>query len=132
MLRISSKLCNVTRVVVALLMMSFFAGSMNIAAADDKADIKKWQRALMTKVSKKTPYPRSAIAKEIEGSAKVRITIDRTGAVLNFEIVQATGEPVLDKVIPKVMEKINPLPKPPAALPDKNLTFVVPLGWRLG
>ena len=132
MLRMSYKLFNVTKVIVALIVMSVSAGSMNMTVADDKADIKKWQRALMTKVAKKTPYPRSAIAREIEGSAKVKVTIDRTGAILNFEIIKLTGESVLDKVIPKVMNKLAPVPVPPAALPDKNLTFVIPLGWRLG
>ncbi len=96
--------------------------------ADDRA---KWTKSIAKKVAKSHVYPRSAIQREIEGRAKVRITIDRSGAITNFEIVEPTGKKVLDKVIPKMIKKMSPLPSPPDTVDDSKLTFVLPISWRL-
>ncbi|WP_417456634.1 TonB family protein [Kordiimonas sp.] len=94
-------------------------------------EIKDWQREIVKKIIKTHIYPRSAIAREIEGSAKVQVTIDRTGKIMSYDITEPSGEDQLDKVIPKMMEKLDPLPEPPASLPDGNLSFVIPIAWRL-
>lgn len=94
-------------------------------------DIQDWQREIVKQIIKTHIYPRSAIAREIEGSAKVQVSIDRSGKILSFEITEPSGEDQLDKVIPKMMEKLDPLPAPPDSLPDGNLTFVIPIAWRL-
>lgn len=99
-----------------------------IAAA---ADMKSWQREVAKSVASKQVYPRSALRKELEGSAKVRITLDRSGAIANFELIQSTGHDELDREVPKLIERINPLPAPPAELADADLTFVLPLAWAL-
>ena len=94
-------------------------------------DIKDWQRQIVKKIVENHIYPRSAIAREIEGRAKVQVSIDRAGKITSYEIIEATGEDQLDKAIPKMMEKMDPLPAPPESLPDENLTFVIPIAWRL-
>jgi protein TonB len=94
-------------------------------------DIQDWQREIVKQIIKTHIYPRSAIAREIEGSAKVQVTIDRTGKILGYEITEPSGQDQLDKVIPKMMEKLDPLPAPPDSLPDGNLSFVIPIAWRL-
>lgn len=95
-------------------------------AADD---MKSWQISLVKAVAKNQRYPRSAIAREIEGRAKVRLVVSADGTITSHEIVQDTGESILDAEIPKLVEKLNPLP----ALPDgkDSLTFVLPLNWTL-
>jgi len=90
-----------------------------------------WRHKLVQKIGKAHIYPRAAIAREIEGVAKVKVTIDRDGKITNYEVVEPTGQSVLDHVIPKIMKKLDPLPKPPASLSDANLTFVIPFAWRL-
>ena len=82
-------------------------------------------------VAKKQVYPRSAIDNEIEGKAKVKVTIDRAGKVTAFNVVQPTGQDVLDKELPKLGDRISPLPTPPAELSDAQLTFVLPVTWAL-
>lgn len=101
------------------------------AAPAQADDIQDWQREIVKKIIKSHIYPRSAIAREIEGSAKVQVTIDRSGKILGYDIQEPTGEDQLDKVIPKMMEKLDPLPAPPDSLPDGNLSFVIPIAWRL-
>jgi len=94
-------------------------------------EIKDWRVKVVKKIAKKHIYPRSAISREIEGKARVKVFLDREGVITNFEIVQPSGESILDKAIPKMMKKLTPLPKPPASLPDAKLTFVIPITWRL-
>lgn len=109
-----------------------FAGVFLMTSAPAYADdVKAWQKQIVKKIVKSHIYPRSAIAREIEGRARVSVTIDRSGAITNFEVVEPTGKSQLDKVIPKMMDKMNPLPAPPESLPDANLTFTIPIAWRL-
>ncbi|MFQ5346217.1 MAG: energy transducer TonB [Rhodothalassiaceae bacterium] len=93
--------------------------------------LRSWQHLIAKAVASKQVYPRSALRREIEGSAKVRVTVDRSGKIANFEIIQATGHNELDREVPKLMRRIDPLPKPPSEVSDEQLTFVLPLTWVL-
>jgi protein TonB len=99
------------------------------AVPAEASDMKTWKRAVAKKVAKKQKYPRSALAREIEGKARVRLHVAADGAITSHEIVEETGESVLDKEIPKLVNRLNPLP----ALPEgkTEMSFVLPLNWRL-
>ena len=124
MSKLMGKLCIYVTTFVAL---SF--GMVAFSANAEAGDIQKWQTKIVKMVAKKQVYPRSAMRKELEGRAKVRVNIDRSGAITGHEIVQATGLAVFDKEIPKLIKRINPLPTPPASLDDSQLSFVLPLSW---
>jgi len=104
-------------------------GMATFSANAASGDIKKWQHKIVKLVARKQVYPRSAMRRELEGRAKVRVSIDRTGAIISHEIIQPTGKAVFDKEIPKLIARINPLPTPPASLTDGQLSFVLPLSW---
>tara|TARA_R110002096_G_scaffold44751_6_gene121086 strand:- start:438 stop:803 length:366 start_codon:yes stop_codon:yes gene_type:complete len=117
---------NLNKLFVALTVTLAFG----MASAPAQAlDMNGWKKAVVKKVAKKQKYPRSALAREIEGRAKVRLTVAADGAITNHEIVEETGQSVLDKEIPKLVERLNPLP----SLPDgqTELSFVLPLNWSL-
>ncbi|MBW7836244.1 MAG: energy transducer TonB [Sphingomonadales bacterium] len=107
--------------------MGFMAAPMTTWAAD----MASWQRSVVGVIAKKQVYPRAAMSQEIEGRAKVKMTIDRAGKITNYEMVESTGSDLLDAEVVKLMERINPLPAPPADASDSNLTFVLPLAWVL-
>jgi len=96
------------------------------AAADDMSG---WRKAVVKSVAKNQRYPRAAQAREIEGKAKIRLVVAKDGSITAHEIVEATGEKVLDRQIPKLVAKLNPLP----ALPEgrESLQFVLPIEWAL-
>lgn len=96
------------------------------ASFDAMAD---WEKSMMRKLVKKQRYPRSAIQRGIEGIAKIRIIIDKDGNITEHEIVQSTGEKVLDREIDKLIKSITPLDP----LPDgkEKLAIVVPVAWQL-
>jgi len=104
-------------------------GTLGLSASAKAGDIKDWQVKIVKLVAKKQVYPRAAMRKELEGRAKVRINIDREGNIVKHEILSPTGLEVFDNEIPKLIDRINPLPSPPDALSDDQLSFVLPLSW---
>ncbi|PHZ83247.1 energy transducer TonB [Paremcibacter congregatus] len=116
------------KIAVATALISLPFVSVNSASANEVAD---WQGKVGQKIAKKQIYPRSAMRKEIEGSAKIKVSIARTGEIKNFEMIEKTGHDVLDQEVPKLMDRLNPLPTPPASLTDDQLSFVMPISWRL-
>ena len=120
--------CIAGATVAAGVIVSSLAASAPAYAADD---LRTWQQSIATLIAKKQVYPRSALAREIEGEAKVRVTIDRSGNIATFDMFQSTGHKVLDKEVERLMGRINPLPSPPSNLAEAQLTFVLPLAWRL-
>lgn len=113
--------------IVAMMVFSIGMGGLNATAATD--DIKKWQSKIVKLVARKQVYPRAAMRKELEGRAKVRVSIDRTGKILSHEILTPTGLAVFDKEIPKLIKRIKAFPAPPAGVSDQKLSFVLPLSW---
>ncbi len=97
----------------------------------DAADLATWQRSIAKTVAQKQVYPRSALRREIEGQARVQVTVGRSGEITEFQILEDTGHEVLDREVPKLMERISPLPTPPSDVSDENLTFILPLSWVL-
>ncbi|PCI63464.1 MAG: hypothetical protein COB37_05035 [Kordiimonadales bacterium] len=115
--------------ILAAFVATVFTVSMPSSAAPD--DVRKWYTKIAKKIAKKHVYPRSAISREIEGKAKVMLIVSRDGEITSFEIQQSSGAAILDKAIPKMIKRLNPLPKPPEGVPDSKLTLVVPITWRL-
>lgn len=115
------------KVAAAVIAMGFMTAPMTTWAAD----MASWQKSVVGVIAKKQVYPRAAMSQEIEGRAKVKMTIDRAGKITHYEMVESTGSDLLDAEVVKLMERINPLPAPPADASDSNLTFVLPLAWVL-
>ncbi|MFC4346340.1 energy transducer TonB [Kordiimonas lipolytica] len=114
------------RLTSIILVASFLGFSSPAILADAMTD---WQRAVVEKVRAKQGYPRLAVARQIEGRAKVRLTVAADGTISNYEILEATGEDVLDRAIPPLIGKLSPLPPLPGG--QSEMTFVLPLNWSL-
>lgn len=111
------------------LVVAFFLALTTIPSAAAASSMEEWQRAVVMKVMAKQGYPRMAVARQIEGKAKVRLTVDADGTISNYEIVEPTGEDVLDRSIPTLISKLSPLPPLPEGRTD--MSFVLPLNWSL-
>lgn len=117
--------------VMALIAVFAMVTTLTVTGNANAADLKGWKRKVAMTVAKKQVYPRSALRREIEGAAKVKVTVDHSGKIASFEVLKPTGHDVLDREIPRLMERIDPLPKPPADASDDQLTFIIPLAWVL-
>ena len=113
----------------ALLTLVLGLNAVNSSAKAQDSDFREWQRAVATKIATNQHYPRSAVSRRIEGRAQVRLVIEKDGKIRGYEVVSETGEAVLDREIPRVVTKINPLP----ALPGdrEELVLTIPLIWSL-
>jgi len=100
-------------------------------SAAEAVDMKAWQKELVTLIKSKQTYPRAALSKQIEGKAKIKITLDKSGNITNYEITEPTGEAALDDELPKLMERLDPMPALPASFAKDSLTFVLPISYRL-
>lgn len=100
-----------------------------VAPVANAASMQEWQAAVAKKLTTKQKYPRVALSREIEGRAKVRLVVAADGSITNHEIIENTGQEVLDREIPKLVQRLNPLP----SLPDNKteLAFILPLVWSL-
>ncbi|MFK4751788.1 energy transducer TonB family protein [Oceanobacter antarcticus] len=93
--------------------------------------IPTWQNSLMLKLNEAKRYPTQARRYRQEGVAYLRFTMDRDGNVLAKAIEQSTGYPLLDEETLTLIERAQPLPKPPAEMPGEQLEFVVPVEFFL-
>ena len=118
---------NINKIFAVAIALTFAIGTATTSAS--ASDMNSWKRAVAKKVAKKQKYPRAALAREIEGKAKVRLIVAADGSISSHEVVEETGEAILDKEIVKLVERLNPLP----ALPEDRteLSFVLPLSWTL-
>lgn len=66
----------------------------------------------------------------LEGTSLILIRLDRQGAVRAIRLKQSSGAPLLDTLALRSVKRAAPLPPPPAALSDDQLTFVIPFGFR--
>jgi protein TonB len=73
-------------------------------------------------------YP--AQAKGATGVANLSFSIDRQGHLLNSQIIKSSGSTVLDAEALSLMTRAAPLPPPPAAVPDTDLTCVLPIRFE--
>jgi TonB family protein len=91
--------------------------------------IASWQQALATRLARFQRYP--AQAKGATGVVNVSFSIDRQGHVLNGRVTKSSGSAVLDTEALSLLTRAAPLPPPPAAAPDSDLTFVLPIRFAL-
>jgi len=91
--------------------------------------LSSWKASVAKSIGEKQRYPRSAQMRQIEGKAKVRLVVSPDGTITAHEVVQATGQAVLDREIDKLVARLNPLPALPSG--QDGVSFVVPLEWSL-
>ena len=87
--------------------------------------IASWQQALVARLTRFQRYP--AQASGAEGVVSLGFSIDRKGRVVSSRIVKSSGSTLLDAEALALVKRAAPLPAPPAAIPDTDLAFIVPI-----
>ena len=90
--------------------------------------IARWQQAVVARLARFQRYP--AHAKGATGVVNLNFSIDRQGHVLNSQIIKSSGSSVLDAEALSLLTRAAPLPPPPAAVHDTDLTFVLPIRFE--
>jgi protein TonB len=95
------------------------------------AVVKRWESALVAHIERFKRYPAEARAHDERGVARVAFTLDHDGRVRASRIVQSSGSPTLDAETLAMLERAQPMPRPPAQLPNSELSFVVPVRFNI-
>jgi periplasmic protein TonB len=90
-----------------------------------------WQTALVRHLQQYKRYPSDAQSRGEEGVVQLSFTVDRSGHVLNREIVQSSGHRELDNEVMSMIERAQPLPPFPATMPQARLDLTVPIRFSL-
>lgn len=93
--------------------------------------VPNWQNQLLLKLNEAKRYPARARRYRQEGIAYLRFTMDRNGQVLEKSIDQSSGYRLLDREALALLERAQPLPKPPAEKSGETIEFVVPVEFFL-
>ena len=76
-------------------------------------------------------YPVMARKMGIQGRVMVRFTLDRSGAVQSFEVIQPAGAEILNSAAKELVKKISGLKPFPQELSRAAWQFEIPVEYRL-
>jgi periplasmic protein TonB len=98
------------------------------AVRPTRAAITSWQRLLLAQLERHKHYPSQARGKV--GEARLEFTLDRAGNVLTSRVVRSSGSEALDAAALALIKNAQPLPIPPAGLPEDLLSVIVPIVYH--
>jgi protein TonB len=101
------------------------------AVAPSDAVVRRWESALVAHIERFKRYPAEARARGHQGLARVAFTIDRDGRVRMSHIQQTSGSPELDQESLAMLNRAQPMPKPPSQVQTSELSFVVPIRFNI-
>jgi TonB family protein len=111
----------------ALLIMALFFAAPCWAQS---SPIDEWHREIWGRVRGHTHFPRGALGHA--GEARIAINLDRSGKATSIQLMKSSGSPELDAAALEAVDKSQPFPAPPPAVPDKGLELVLPIVFAKG
>jgi len=91
-----------------------------------------WQGKLFSRLARFKKYPEAAKRRGIEGTVKVRFTVNTLGKVLAVDLVAGSGSELLDKAAIDLVKRAAPLPPPPIHMIKNGVAEVVaPIRFEL-
>jgi protein TonB len=87
-----------------------------------------WQRKVAQLISANYAYPRSAVLRGEQGSARVKIAFSGAGKILSVDLVKSTGSAILDREAVRIPRKVAAYPAPPTG---SNTDAIFPIEWRI-
>jgi protein TonB len=90
------------------------------------ARIATWKGDVALRLSRRKRYPADAQARQQQGVAKVRFTLDARGHVLTRALVDSSGVASLDAESLALIERAQPFPAPPSGI-SPPVEVVVPI-----
>jgi periplasmic protein TonB len=91
----------------------------------------RWESALASHIERFKRYPAAARAHDEQGTVTIAFTLDRAGHVMSSHVLRSSGSQALDDETLAMLQRAQPLPPPPAEIPSKDLSFVVPVRFNI-
>ncbi len=93
--------------------------------------VTRWESLLAAHIERFKRYPVEARINGEQGIVEVFFRIDHEGHVLTSRIVRSSGSTVLDQETLAMLERAQPMPRPPDNIADSQLSFVVPVRFNI-
>jgi protein TonB len=101
------------------------------ATAESSRAIEKWRDLLVTRLQRAKRYPASAQLRRAEGTATLSFSVDRNGRVLSQRIANSSGHSDLDREVLALLQRAQPLPSMPPAMPQSVVHLSVPIRFSV-
>jgi periplasmic protein TonB len=88
-----------------------------------------WEKELAAHFNKFKRYPPDKVMQS--GEVIVGFVLDRVGHVLSSHIVKGSGDASFDEAAIAMLRRSDPVPAPPPLIADENLSFTVPVEFRV-
>jgi protein TonB len=88
----------------------------------------RWQSTISAVLERNKRYP--AEARNDRGTVHVEFILDRQGHVMSRRVVTTSGSSALDREALEMIKR-SQFPPPPAAVPDTQLSFTVPVRFNM-
>jgi protein TonB len=107
-------------------------GSGIAGTSEGREIVRNYEQEISLWMAKHKNYPEEAKQKRIEGSAVVRIRIDRTGHIIYNAIDVSSGNAIIDQAVMAMVHDSDPVPRVPDNYPTgSELEFLIPVSFRL-
>jgi protein TonB len=97
------------------------------AGAGEKA---AYAARLRSHVQRFERYPAEAERNGVTGSARIAITIDRSGRLISSRLAASSGSAILDGAAEATAKRASPYPPPPDGIGGRTLTFAATVRFR--
>jgi len=98
---------------------------------EQTAEISEWQQNLVIAIAKAKGYPSLARKKRIEGTVKIKFSLNEFGAIISKSVLESSGHNILDQYAIEIFTKIGKFPTPPSHTAANQLTMIVPINFAI-
>ncbi|MEH6644770.1 TonB family protein [Sulfitobacter sp.] len=96
----------------------------------ERVEITDWQKSLVLALNAGKDYPRRAREARAEGTVTVACSLDKCGAIQARRVSETSGWPVLVQAALGIFDRLEKLPRPPAALGAGPFDLAIPISYR--
>jgi protein TonB len=95
------------------------------------AVVHNWESSLVVHIERFKRYPAEASARGEKGIVQVAFTVDHEGWVSFKHVVRSSGSTILDQEALAMLDRAQPLPRPPDRITTSELSFVIPVRFNI-
>lgn len=99
------------------------------AAAPSRATLSNYNGTVAAHLARYKQYPSEARAQRLSGRPMVRFVLSASGAVLQVQVVNGSGSPILDRAAEAMVRRAAPFPPIPQDVGRTTLAFSVPVSF---
>jgi protein TonB len=100
-------------------------------SAESRAAIASWRDHVVARLQQAKRYPSSAQSNREQGVVTLSFSVDRNGRVTARNIARSSGHSSLDQEVLALIQRAQPLPPFPPAMPQQVVHLTVPIRFSL-